>query len=289
MTRMKFWLLFLVFVYARFDAFAQQSDRDRAKLNGPVMSYDQTSYEAVEKKGRIKKGEPAYRLPSQGNRFVAYTEEGYVAERKEINLQGEVTSHKKFTYDQNNSMNAAIYYADGLAYVTRDSNVYDDQGLRLAVYSCDEPCTGFQMTNRYTYDDYGYLVWDEFNLDDSIDCGRNFYVNYPDGRPQEIRTYYNCQDSVYSARKYTYDDKGNISEESLCRQDGKTDLTEAHMYNEQGHHTQMVVTLYMTEPAPRMVFTYEYVYDKYGNWIQKIEYLDGVPKYIIERKITYYN
>jgi hypothetical protein len=287
MRRFLLYLFFLCPVFSK--THAQQTDRDRAKLNGPVMSYNQTGYEAIQKKNRIKKGEPAYRLPSQGNRFVAYTEEGDISERKEINLHGEVKSHKKYTYDKYSSISSVTSYVDGVAYVTRDSNVYNEQGLLIAVYSCDEPCSGFQQINRYTYDDYGYLVWDEFNLDDSGDCGRNFYVNYPDGKAKEIRTFYNCQDSVYSARKYTYDEKGNIVEESLCRQDGKTDLTEAHTYNEYGHHTQMVVTLYITEPAPRMVFTYEYVYDKNGNWIQKVEYLNGVPKYIIERKIIYYN
>lgn len=64
-----------------------------------------------------------------------------------------------------------------------------------------------------------------------------------------------------SKKKYTYDDNGNI----------------------------LKVKEYSSKGVLNREETYEYKFDKTGNWIEKIYFINGKPDFIEEREIVYSN
>ncbi len=64
---------------------------------------------------------------------------------------------------------------------------------------------------------------------------------------------------------YKYDIHGNIIEEKLTRLELNTNITETERIN-----------------------TFEYEYDKRGNWVKKIEYFNFTPKKIVLRRFKYF-
>ena len=59
--------------------------------------------------------------------------------------------------------------------------------------------------------------------------------------------------------------------------------SEIYEYNEYGDDAMIVLIF----PDRTDNYTYEYIYDELGNWIEKIEYLNGAPYYRYVQEITY--
>jgi hypothetical protein len=87
-----------------------------------------------------------------------------------------------------------------------------------------------------------------------------------------------------SEYKFKYNEDNKMTEAMIYKNDilFKTDLYE---YNEQGDDSSIV--LKFTDRTES--YTYEYVYDEKGNWIEKIEYLNGVASIKYIQEISYFD
>jgi YD repeat-containing protein len=113
--------------------------------------------------------------------------------------------------------------------------------------------------------------------------------------------------------KYTYDKKGRLLETLNYNPDGSFNRKSVRSYDERGRLTG--TKFYGPEEEPDftwtikyddydnvversrydrdlentgVIYTNSYLYDETGNWIQKIEYKNLIPMYILEREIKYY-
>ena len=243
-----------------------ENDWTRDNLQGKVMSYSEFSYEAKERFGNIEKGERIlirwYRdlghlpLCNQGK----YAENGNRTEENWYKLDGSLDKKKTYEYgEKGNRIEENMYNSDG-SLDSKKTYEYDEKGNRIEEnwYKLDG---SLSHKRKYNYDEKGYKI--------------ELYVYRSDGRAELVET-------------YKYDKKGNKIECIGCGWDmTATGYNETHKYDEKGNIIEYKGIL--DNGFLHFKQSYEYEFDKQGNWIKQIEFLDGIPTYILERQYGYYD
>lgn len=86
-------------------------------------------------------------------------------------------------------------------------------------------------------------------------------------------------------RRYKYDTKGNSIEELYI----KPDKSETLFKNNYDDKNNLIKNIWFNDGEQTHETSFEYVYDKYENWITKKRSSNGELNYIWEREIEYYN
>ncbi len=148
---------------------------------------------------------------------------------------------------------------------------------------------GFEITRLdfkviYKYDDKGNMI-EEDEYEKGINFVEKILYTYDDKR--NITKITNCRpvDSVSGMSVFKYDSAGNEIEDSIVYGNGSFGrFTKKFDYN--GNQIEMK-TYTERSKLPR-TSKYIYVYDKMGNYVKEVNYENGKPEYITERKIEYY-
>lgn len=99
------------------------------------------------------------------------------------------------------------------------------------------------------------------------------------------RTDFNKSDNSKNTDKFMYDDKGNRLFWQIYKND-KPLILGKFTYDNKNNMISTISTDAKNNEIDRREYGYEY--DKKGNWIKKTVKIKGVPQYIAERTITYY-
>jgi len=90
--------------------------------------------------------------------------------------------------------------------------------------------------------------------------------------------------NVKSLRSYSY----NVVEKFGEISKGKRQRGDKYiLFNDKGNKIEK--NIYKSDGSLDYKETYKYEYDEKYNWIKKIEYKNGIPEFIFEREIEYYN
>lgn len=112
--------------------------------------------------------------------------------------------------------------------------------------------------------------------------------------------------------KYSYDDKGNLTMEYEFSSFNNSESTEEIIYDDKGNKIKRIITRdkkpvavvsYAYDEHDNLIKTevqdnqnnftesrsYRYEYDKKGNWIKRLSFINDEPKYVIERQIKYFD
>lgn len=136
--------------------------------------------------------------------------------------------------------------------------------------------------------------------------------------------YYYKEDNVNSTKRYgkegkfiswsrfAYNDKGLLLEEKSYEENGTPKAKISFTYDERGNLIEKVEAIQNATNTTRYVYTYDkydnitsqkkydkqeklmeikvyaYNYDAKGNWLEKLEYVDGVETNIVRRIVSYY-
>ncbi len=290
--------LFFMFSCTQIKAQGPENDLKVHDLSGKVKSCKQSTFEAVDKFGVVQKGKridehfesnqllyfneigkcvttfdydssgklesKAVCIYDSGSKLIeetVYASSGQLTEKYICTYsQGRISQLAKYnsaggllkkTLYEYNSMNQKIESREYLVDGTKGEKEtwkYDKQGV-LAEYSNYEGSGELSYTIKF--DKNGNALESNF-----IKLGFKFFNRY-DANGNKIES--TQKDVNYEIKHfYTYDDKRNLIKEKQVS-NGDTDLT-----------------------------TYEYTYDQHQNWIKRIEYLNGIPQYLVEREIEYY-
>ena len=245
-----------------------ENDWTADNLQGKVMSHSEYIYIAKERFGNIEKGE---RILSRvfrgfieyiGSNQRKYAENGNKIEENWYKLDGSLDKKKTYKYAENgNRTEENSYEADGsLSSKYGDAPTktykYDEKGNKIEtnIYRSDG---SFRNRDKYKYDEKGYKI-------------ERYYSN-SDGRVVLVST-------------SKYDKKGNKIECNGCGWEAED---ETYKYDEKGN----IIEYKGIFDNGFLLFkkSYEYEFDKRGNWIKQIEFLDGIPTYILERQYEYYD
>ncbi len=247
---------------------------DYVNLKGRVKSVTQFTYQAVDKLGKIEKGEKK----SFDNFKVKYTSNGYLIKIELYKPNGSLEKKRTYKYDsKGNQIEKKMYNSDG----SLDEKVifyYNSEGKRTVskMYSNDD---FLLKTMYYRYDNKGYLT--EKKESNFMEVLTNWTFKY-DNKGNLIEKH---NHSKFYKWTYKYDNKEGIIEQNKYSA-GKLDWRYTYQYDSNGNITER--DKYDADENLIEKYTHKFEYDKKENWIKKITYLDGKPSLIIEREYEYY-
>ncbi|MEL4456948.1 RHS repeat domain-containing protein [Lutimonas vermicola] len=234
-------------------------DLNHLSLRGDVKSIRCDFYEAKEKGGKIFKG---YKKESGKTLLIMYDNIGFITKTIYDKQQYRGPYEELIKYDNNCNEIEKIINEEG-QFVLKRTYKYDDNGVLIGETHFKEDGSSkyidFEKGNfKYEYDNEGNLIR-------ATRTEKDYFTYEYDNEGRLIKTTefssYVPNDENIQLLKYS-DEGYLISKKYKGR---STDNGEKYDYTES--------------------FTYEF--DKKGNIIKKIEYLDGVPIIIEERKIEY--
>jgi hypothetical protein len=242
------------------------------RLKGKVISYKETYHSFRESFGKIATG-PKLKDSLFHDRLVTFDQKGNISEVVE-------------------------YYFDGTVYCKfKGSSDYADNRMESLFARFDpEPVV-----------EHKPFIIEAVRYGSGEMCDMS-YRNDPEGRPVE-ETITDLMGNVIYTISFRRDEKGNLLEDEYStgtidryKFDGKGNLTElstqspnvkptitTFRYDESGNMIEMIVNNYFksTFKFQYEERTYKYLFDKEGNWTERIEFGNGKPERILVRSIEY--
>ncbi len=97
---------------------------------------------------------------------------------------------------------------------------------------------------------------------------------------------YNSDGSLLSKETFKYDEKGNRIESIKYNSDLSLNSKATYKYDKKGN---VIESNYRDSTSYESKETFKYEFDKQGNWVQKICFVNGIPNSILEREYEYYD
>lgn len=195
--------------------------------------------------------------------IFGYDYKGNLIERKSYNFNGTLKRELKYEYDQERNLIELQDDDYSIDSFSRTSSKYDDKGNRIESTLSIPGDETFIDKTTWRYNEKSYCIAiTHLSCGDSIKSELNeTYFSYDDvGNTIEMK--FSNRES-FVRRTYKYDQMRNLIEESM--------FTGAKF-------DKLVETV-----------TYKYNYDNNGNWIMRIYFVNGKPKYATKRVYEYYD
>jgi len=268
----------------------EKSDRSNLNLTKKVKSVSEYSYEAIKKFGKIEKGERKRRFPLDYDIHYLFNETGNLIEENwfpEIAAGSKIIYHYnnkgvlfeknrystpsgslfiKYTYDHNDEghlIEENTYYSDDLFEkrmfeYDRKGNVVEENKFSYREWGSDS------IKYVYKYDKNGTKVEMIIYSSDGDLVRKNISLHDKNGNEIEMKEY-GPDDGLLSHVTYKYDDKANMIERN-CLKSLSRGLSHFNC----------------------KTYSFVYEYNDVGDWVMKIEFINGIAEYLIEREIDYF-
>lgn len=305
-----FVLLFIVLILSFSSENKQQNDLERANLKGNVKSLRQVSFNVVDKFGEIAKdgfGGAGWFGPYD---FLnKYNDKGFLTESIEKYFDGDTLIFQMiYTYDGKGN-EIETYQSSSEGESGKETHKYDDKGNPIEVNTY-YPIDSLEMSYRYTYkyDDKDNII-EETTYTNGSSEGRLVTYTYDDKDNKTEAKIYTTEGILHWNIIYKYDDDGNEIE-MLSYINGSLNMHKIQKYDNKGNKIESkefntnatdFKSIYKYDDKNNLIEEntyydgslrdheiYEYDYDERNNWIKQIHFINGIPKYIIERQIEYY-
>lgn len=223
-------------------------------LKGAVKFLTEKTF--LEKNPKSKRNETQKLLTTTVSLF---NPNGNVTEEKHYDLRNNLTEKVVFRYDaQNHIIDESHYSSNGIC-KNRFTYHYNNQG-NPNEKDCTYPANWKnKLKFIFRYNRKGYLVRDGWCLANNQFGVMSVYLHDANGFLTE-REINDPTDHLWRRYIYKYDSQGNTTEINNYKSDGTVNGR----------------------------FTYSYTFDKIGNWVSQITYIDNTKKSTINRKIEYY-
>lgn len=251
-------------------------------LKGKVCSIKEESYFVSRVSGEIVKDENKYGLYRYGKYYV-FNELGYIIDLSIDKYDGSPIYKDGYKYDnQNKCIEMETYDSDHNVY-EKFTYTYDKTGHRIDQKHYDSEIV-LDMMNSYKYDLNGNCIEERKYFSDSSLFSKIVYVYDNKGNNIELKV---CKPNgkISGRFSYKYDDNGNRIEECWFNSEGSLQNKKNSKYDNKGNCIEIVVENFIGLPNEK--YTYLFEYDETGNWIRKLESINNLPKFIIEREIKY--
>lgn len=279
-----------------------RTDLERQDLKGKVKSIKSVAYRAIEKFGKIQKGNENsiffYTFNKDGNfiecisnekennsrQTFIYNDQGNIIEQKEYDFKGNLKSQTTYSYDRKGNK--------------IEENSFEGYQFRRSIYKYDNKCR--EVETLITISIKG--------INGSIELRKIKEYNN-EGNIIEEKTYDNNNNLVIKGI-YTYDEKGNIIKNIFVGSD-TNEIEEKYIYTYDKNSNKIEEQKYISEHLVEktiikydkkgnilkknitdfnrnMSFLITSKNDEKGNAIERIYYINGNPNVIEEIEIKYY-
>jgi len=260
----------------------------KEKILGNVKSVREISYVAHDKFGKVSKGARKGDILHQdflkifntnGNNIetIIYNSDGSLFQKHINKFDKNANEVEKNIYDSNNSLK--------WKYLIK----YDDKGNKIEenYYSSDG---NLHSKETYKYDNEGNKIEENYYSLEPISGSESVHTKWTFKHNDQNKTtewYYHTPGYEPLLNYiYKYDDNGNQIEWSGHNLGMPNFKTHAN-YDFNGNLLE--IKSYETNERLKSHENHKYQFDKNGNWIQRIDYVNEIPKFIIQREIEYYD
>ena len=260
----------------------KKTDLQNMSLQGKVKQMIETQYIAVEKFGKVEKGD-LYRRDGW-DMTIDFNEQGNYSKITYFDSYGQIVGYTDYLYNKQNQLTTEQNYDAEGGFSDKRVYSYDEKNRinQIVRLNSSGNLTGSTLIEyddkkniieRASYNARGKLLGKEvsktdkndFPIETKIYNSENRLVNYrteafdKKGLRREL-TVFSPEEDVLMKISFNYDKKGN-----LILQEG-TDETGAAF----------------------LPVRYEYEFDKQKNWIRRVEYVGDKPTFVTERHFQYY-
>lgn len=267
---------------------------DDYNLVGKVKSISENSYIVDEKTGRKNS------LRTGGDPY--FYNRVWIGFNYKFNSHGFIVE-KEFVASKTSNMSLNYYYEDGniLSHSTygnglfvRNTNYkYYPSGLLKEVYSSENSNNKVKSTStKYNYTKDGLIL--EIQKEKNYKLIYRHKYNYKDSLNYYLQTYYfsayNGSEELTEKTIRQLNSKNKITyqkEISCYSNEESDDFKEVRIkYNRNGDIIEYIK--YDSDDGISRKRLYKYTYDTHNNWIERITYINGYPKFIAKREYRYY-
>ena len=191
---------------------------------------------------------------------------------------GELYSRMEYYYNPQGQLFETRYNSDKTLYV------YNSEGylIKDATYSPG----GFLKTHyNYQVDINGKVLKEETYHANQLESTIAYTYN-KQGDPVEMR-YYDAQGNLLQRVESKFNKQHLAERNRTYDKDNKLVNITTKKYNSQGDCIKLQAENKLPQKQ-KNIATYEYKYDNRGNWIAKTTFINGEPRQIIERTLSYY-
>lgn len=240
------------------------TDVENLNLIGNVKEVSSIKYEAIEKFGKVEKGERV--AVAESKYWEGFSDCSLVMFGEDKRLISEST------YDEYGSLVYKIQYnEDTILDITSSEGELIGKKIRNHKWF---------PTEEFLYDSEGKLKF------------RNTF-EYSDDKLLEANTF-DREDNVLKKVEYKYNANGycenkQTTEVESYRYRGRSSAPqivkrESFEYDSNGN----IISVRVEKGDNISKLLFRYKFDQFDNWVEKIEYVSSIPKFVTEREIKYY-
>ena len=260
------------------------TDWELSGLKGKVKSQRSIPYEVVTQGKTFVKGaidrdlDTVVKIGNLDNLQKDFNPNGYLTQMRFFFKNGELYSRMEYYYNPQGQLFETRYNSDKTLYV------YNPEGylIKDATYSPG----GFLKTHyNYQVDTNGKVLKEETYHANQLES-TIAYIYDKQGDPVEMR-YYDAQGNLLQRVESKFNKQHLAERNRTYDKDNKLVNITNKKYNSQGDCIKLQAENKLPQKQ-KNIATYEYKYDNQGNWIAKTTFINGEPRQIIERTLSYY-
>lgn len=251
-------------------------------LNGVVASVWETHFDAVVLDGSIRKGKPA---PDHSSTLTVFNKSGNKQEIFRYNANGNLDYKWVFRYNPEGIVNKKFRYANNGKILNKLVLSYDKKGRKIGE-TWYHPDGSLDAKWTFRYDTNGNKIRETwYQHDGKIGYWNAYQYDSQGNKIEEI--WYKSHDSLAYKETFRYDNQKHLVEAYKWYLPYSSNFVKITYQYGLGNNV-VKVTRYLPNGGVDFKETYQYVFDKQGNWVQKIKFVNDVPKIITVRKIKYF-
>lgn len=217
---------------------------------------------------------------SQIERTVIRAEKGFPEEKIVYNGQNIITDRIEYLYDNDTVIIAENLYLNKETVQFRNVIEYKDK-KKTSVTKSD---SNGKTLSRINYEYDGDKLVNTIYFDDKNEI--EYYEKFSfdtNGNVKQRKTFTKFDGEVSDV--FEYDANNNKTSWTIYKGE-KIEMRALYTFDKHNNMTSYK----MTDANDKLIDakSYSYTYDKLGNWVKKTTIIGGKPKFILERKITYY-
>jgi len=282
-TRMFVLATLLLFAWSCKEKQTIKTDAQNLNLKGNVKSVSTISYYAIDVDGNISTGERGRKNSWEKDKLTLFNVNGNVTEIQFFDSYDKPTGKREVNYDEVGRAVVEISYDASGEIDFRRTFTLDVKGNRIEERNYDS-LGNLQFRSTSTFDSKGNEVesiW--YNPDGTTDC---LWVSEFDKNGNRVKmTRYDQDGGVEVIFAFTYGERGRIVEESELKPDGALLRKKTFDCDENCHVIEEVI---VEKDGTVAKWKYDYELDDNNNWVKRIEYHNGIPKFVVVRTIEYY-
>ncbi len=263
----------------------KESSWEQDGLKGEVKTTKTIAYNVIDSVGIISKGEIMddiyayvlikYNPAGEWTEYRSFNPDGTNrwAELPVFNGRGSFQERYDYTYSNSDSV---LYRRFIYGYDKKDN---------MTKSLCFNGVDSLIARSVYKYDSKGMMTeMSNFNSSDSLTL--NLICEYDGMNNLSKIMESDANKNITSRTTNKYDGRGNVIEKCDYNSDNVLTAKTVYSYNENDFCSE--IYCYNALDSLERKIGYQYKYDLKGNWIEKIDFLNGNAIKIIEREIEYY-